>query len=51
LNTASVPGVAGQSDTITVTHTGRQGDLAGKTVSLDPASGFSFDTLMVPKTQ
>jgi uncharacterized repeat protein (TIGR01451 family) len=44
LNTATVPGVAGQSGTITVTHDGRYGDLVGKTVALEPATGFSFDS-------
>jgi uncharacterized repeat protein (TIGR01451 family) len=44
INTAGVPGVAGQSGTITVTHDGRYGDLVGKTVALEPATGFSFDS-------
>ena len=46
LNTATVPGLAGQSGTITVGHDGRYGDLAGKTVALEPATGFSFDSPM-----
>jgi len=47
LNTASVaPGVGG---TVTVTHDGRFGDLAGKTVALEPATGFSFDSPMLPR--
>ena len=41
-NTASVaPGFAGS---ITVTQDGRYGDLQGKSVALEPAVGFSFDT-------
>jgi uncharacterized repeat protein (TIGR01451 family) len=44
VNTSTVPGVAGQSGTITVTHDGRYGDLVGKTVALEPATGFSFDS-------
>jgi hypothetical protein len=48
LDTTSVPGVAGQTGTITVTHNGRYGDLAGKTVALEPATGFSFDSPMLP---
>jgi uncharacterized repeat protein (TIGR01451 family) len=44
VNTAAIPGVAGQSGTITVTHDGRYGDLVGKTVALEPATGFSFDS-------
>jgi hypothetical protein len=45
LNTAAVaPGVAGS---ITITQNGRYGDLQGKSVALEPATGFSFDTPMV----
>ena len=36
-----VPGVAGS---ITITQNGRFGDLQGKSVALEPATGFSFDT-------
>jgi hypothetical protein len=39
-----VPGVPGTSGTITVSHDGRYGDLAGKVVALEPATGFSFDS-------
>lgn len=46
LNTSTVPGVAGVSGTITVAHNARYGDLAGKTVALEPSTGFSFDTPM-----
>ena len=46
LNTATVPGLAGQSGTITVGHDGRYGDLSGKAVALEPATGFSFDSPM-----
>lgn len=49
LPTASVPGASGQSGTITVSHDGRYGDLAGKSVALEPATGFSFDTPLVPR--
>jgi uncharacterized repeat protein (TIGR01451 family) len=49
VNTAAVPGAAGQSGTITVTHDGRYGDLVGKTVALEPATGFSFDSPLVAK--
>lgn len=44
LQTATVAGVAGQSGTITITHTARYGELAAKAVALEPATGFSFDT-------
>jgi hypothetical protein len=46
LDTATVPGLAGQSGTITVGHDGRYGELSGKAVALEPATGFSFDSPM-----
>ena len=47
LNTSTVaPGTAGA---VTVTHNGRYGDLSGKTVALEPATGFSFDSPMLPR--
>jgi hypothetical protein len=47
LNTSGLaPGVGG---TITVTHDGRHGDLTGKAVALEPATGFAFDSPMVPR--
>jgi hypothetical protein len=49
LNTATVPGVAGQGGAITLANDGRYGDLSGKTVALEPATGFSFDSPMVPR--
>jgi hypothetical protein len=49
LNTASIPGGAGTSGVITVSHNGRYGSLSGKAVVLDPSTGFSFDTPLVPK--
>ena len=33
------------SGSITVSHDGRHGQLAGKAVAVEPATGFSFDTL------
>jgi len=47
LNTASVPGANGVGGAITIAHDGRYGDLVGKTVALEPATGFSFDTPLV----
>jgi hypothetical protein len=41
--TAVAPGASGS---VTVTQDGRFGDLQGKTVALEPATGFSFDTPM-----
>jgi len=49
LNTATVPGAAGVSGAITVAHDGRYGALTGKTVALEPSTGFSFDTPMEPR--
>jgi hypothetical protein len=47
LNTATVaPGIGGA---VTVAHDGRYGDLSGKTVALEPATGFSFDSPMIPR--
>lgn len=37
------------SGSITITHDGRLGDIAAKTVALEPATGFSFDTAAVTK--
>jgi hypothetical protein len=48
LNTATVPGVASQAGAMTVSHDGRYGELTGKTVALEPSTGFSFDTPMLP---
>jgi hypothetical protein len=49
LNAAALPTLAGQSGSVTVTHDGRYGDLAGKAVSLEPATGFAFDTPLLPR--
>jgi hypothetical protein len=38
---AVAPNVSGH---ITIAHSGRYGDLTGKAVALEPATGFSFDT-------
>ena len=49
LNTSTVPGVNGIGGAVTIAHTGRYGDLSGKTVALEPATGFSFDSPMLPR--
>jgi hypothetical protein len=49
LNTSVVPGASGTSGVVTVSHNGRYGSLAGKTVALEPATGFSFDTPLIAK--
>jgi plastocyanin len=51
LSASSIPSLAGTSGTVTVAHTGRYGDLAGKVVALEPATGFSFDSMMVPRVK
>jgi len=43
-NTTAV--APGSSGSVTVTQDGRFGDLQGKTVALEPTTGFSFDTPM-----
>jgi hypothetical protein len=48
LNTAAIGAVAGQSGSLQVAHDGGYGALAGKAVSLEPATGFAFDTLLTP---
>jgi hypothetical protein len=48
LVTIATAGVTGAtSGSITITHNGRYGDLQGKSVALEPTTGFSFDTPMV----
>ena len=47
-NTSELPFAAGMAGSITVTHTGRYGDLSGKAVALEPATGFTFDTPLTP---
>jgi plastocyanin len=49
LPTGTVANVAGKSGTITITNTARYGDLVGKAVALEPATGFSFDSPMVAR--
>jgi hypothetical protein len=49
VNTSAEPGAGGASGTMTVVHDARYGDLAGKTVALEPSTGFSFDSPMVAR--
>jgi hypothetical protein len=49
LAAASIGALAGQSGTITVVNDARYGDLTGKSVALEPATGFAFDTPMTYK--
>jgi hypothetical protein len=48
LSAASVPGLAGLSGSATIAHLGGYGALSGKIVSLEPATGFTFDTNFTP---
>jgi hypothetical protein len=43
-NTGSVAGLGGQGGSITLTHDGPYGALAGKSAALEPGTGFSFDS-------
>ena len=47
LTASSIPALAGESGAITISHDGAYGALAGKTVALEPATGFSFDSPLV----
>jgi uncharacterized repeat protein (TIGR01451 family) len=49
LNTATVPGVAGASGSITVASSAPYGALSGKAVAVEPATGFTFDTPLLPR--
>jgi hypothetical protein len=46
LLTSSDPG---QSGSLTVSHDARYGELAGKLISVEPATGFSFDTALLAR--
>lgn len=43
----TVPAIADQAGSVTISNTGRYGDLAGKAVALEPATGYAFDTPLV----
>jgi hypothetical protein len=47
VDASSVPGVAGATGSATITSDAGYGELAGKAVALEPATGFSFDTPVV----
>jgi hypothetical protein len=44
-----IPNLAGTSGSITAVNDGRYGDLAGKAVALEPSTGFSFDSPLLPR--
>ncbi len=45
--TTTITGLVGTSGSITISHNGRHGELSGKTVALEPSTGFSFDSPMI----
>jgi hypothetical protein len=47
-NTSTVPALAGQSGSARIAQTGGLGALSGKAVSLEPGTGFTFDTALIP---
>jgi uncharacterized repeat protein (TIGR01451 family) len=51
LNTSAVPGVAGQSGSLTLSHDAPYGVLLGKAVAVEPATGFTFDSPLVPRAR
>lgn len=48
MSTAAIPGLAGQSGSVQVAQLGGYGAITGKAVALEPATGFTFDTAVVP---
>jgi hypothetical protein len=51
LNTGALPNLAGQSGFALIAHTGGYGALTGKSVALEPSTGFTFDTVIAPIPQ
>jgi hypothetical protein len=49
LATATLTPLAGQSGSIRLLHTCGYDGLSGKAVSIEPATGFTFDTAIVPR--
>lgn len=47
-STAAITALQGQSGSIAIAHLGGYGTLTGKAVALEPATGFTFDTPLVP---
>ena len=50
LDTTTLPGASSASGSITVSNDGAYGIVEGKAVSLEPGTGFTFDTPMVART-
>ena len=51
VNTSTIPQANGQAGSLVVTHDGAYGSLSGKTVALEPSTGFSFDSPMQPRSR
>jgi hypothetical protein len=49
LNTSTLGFAAGTSGSVVISHTCGYGGLTGKAVALEPATGFTFDTQLVPR--
>jgi hypothetical protein len=49
LNTSTLGFAAATSGSIVISHTCGYGGLTGKAVALEPATGFTFDTQLVPR--
>jgi hypothetical protein len=50
LNTSTIAALQGQGGSATFSNDAAFGALAGKAVAVEPATGFTFDTPMVPRT-
>jgi uncharacterized repeat protein (TIGR01451 family) len=48
VNTTAIAGLSGTSGSVTIEHDGPYGALVGKSVALEPATGFSFDSPLSP---
>jgi len=48
LNTSSIAAANGQSGALSISHDAGYGALTGKAVALEPATGFTFDTIVAP---
>ena len=51
INTPTVPELAGRNGSITVASDAPYGVLRGKSVSLEPATGFAFDDVLRPRAR
>jgi hypothetical protein len=48
VNSAALPGLAGQAGSISVSHDAGYAGLTGKAVAVEPATGLAFDTAIAP---